>query len=221
MKMKKNSSKNLKQAVCGLCLVGLVVGIVVTNDEVLKSTREGHLLSRNDNSPLQKLNRAIASAEPRNAFKDVNEEKELSEKIFASTQESSADRSPANYGRSPSAIDEIIHGEFSDNYRIVRDKIDGQSKVIELRFEENLESSTKPKSIANVTEFLEKYKDVWAISFKRIVPSSREEDPAGSLASFTFQLQDEKNASVGTAEITLKAGGLTHLQFRRQAAVQD
>lgn len=210
--MKKTTE--LRQAICGLFLLALVVGIVALNDGVLGKQRESFISARNDRSPLEKLNRAIASAQPKEAFTDVNEEHALGEMLTEK-------RDPASFGRAPSAVDRTIYKVFSQNYAVVREKVDGQNKVLELRFEDNMESPTRPMNISNVTEFLEKYKKVWAISFKKPIPNSKQEDPTQGLASYTYNLKNEKNVTVGTAEITIKAGGLTHLQFHREASIPD
>lgn len=152
-----------KQVVLALSMVSLIMGAILLNDSYTGHNRPVYLVSENSSSRIQQLNRAIASAEPMNPFRDLEWEKQLAKKL--AVKPGAEDRTPASVSRRVSSVDELRYGPLAGNYRMVDAvQTEAQAGIREIEYVDPVDVMAKPVFLEPET-FLSKYGSLLSVHF--------------------------------------------------------
>lgn len=121
-----------RTAVISLSVASLLLGAVFLNDQLAKQGKSSYLISDNGQR-IDNLNRAIASAQPMNPFRDLEWEKELAERL-AKENPSVIGREPASVGRPVSSIDQLRFGTLAGKYRVEDQSIQSETKIKQIDY---------------------------------------------------------------------------------------
>lgn len=183
-----------------LALVALVVTTVMTQDQKLASDRPVYVIA-GDGTPLQNLNRAIASANPGDVISSLQLEQKLAQKLRES--ESVIDgRIPASASGRVSAIEELRFGELAGKYAVTQRVLPNRTDALIERFEyvESADVADRPLFV-KPDRFLEKYRQALAIPF--VNAKIKSQNPREEV----YSLFDEKSQPKGTAHFEMSEEG--------------
>lgn len=160
-KAKKEKRQNAQQAILSLSMVTLIMGALLLNDSVQKKNSI-YIVSDNSNSgDFQNLNRAIASAQPMNPFRDLAWEKSLAEKL---SRESATLREPASISKKVDPIEQIRYGILEGKYLVHELRTSDGLKISELQYKDSDDITAGPV-VLSPEQFLKSYGDQLAIKF--------------------------------------------------------
>lgn len=188
-----------------MSLFSLILVAVVSNDQLMKSQRPIYLVSDNVHSldQAEKLQRAIANAQPVNTFRDLEWEHSLAKKLGKT-----ADRSPASISSNVTLMDELKYGPLAGKYAIRT--MAAQDMVSEIEYISGDETTDSPVRISDAKSFLMKYKNLMAIAY------------ANAELSYTadgqevWQLVDADSAPVGRAKMSYdNKGNFVSVKFEK------
>jgi hypothetical protein len=187
-----------RQAVLSLSIISLIMGAVLLNDALVARQRPTYLVSDNMSpTRLQQLNRAIASAQPMNPFRDLEWEKRMAEKLAARSPQDA--RTPASVSRHISALDDLRYGFLAGNYRLVDEQGEKHAGINEIEYVDPVDVTSKPVFIEPEI-FLQKYGALLAVDFDKYKPTVQE----NSTKEYEL-MKDEK--VVGRARFQLDGDG--------------
>lgn len=211
-KVKKQQKAEAKTAMVSLSIVSLMLGALLLNETFSKSIRPVYIIS--DNHNIESLNRAIASAQPLNPFRDVEWERTLAKKLGTDT--SLENRNPASVGRAVSSADQLRFGPLAGKYHLVdqANSTTTASRIKEIDYIDSLEATDRPVFI-DAAHFLKEYGNVLAVNFEQFEPANS----TGRVQD--FRLLDNKRNVVGAATFTVDdEGRFLSLKVREAAASQ-
>lgn len=165
-KVKKFQKIEAKRAIASFSVVTLIMGALVLNETYSRSVRPIYVISDNG-SRIETLNRAIASAEPMNPFRDLEWEQSLAKKLGQSPgaqTEARDTRIPASVGHGVSSLDQLRFGLLEGKYHLLDQTEDASTKINEIEFIESLEANDRRVQLDPV-QFLTKYGNLLSVKF--------------------------------------------------------
>jgi hypothetical protein len=202
-KVRKSDRIGARQAVLSLSVVSILMGALLINDSIGRSSRPIYIISDNIQSPdqIEKLNRAIASAQPMNPFRDLSWERNLAKRLGQEAE--LTERAPASVSRKISSIDQLRFGALAGKYHVVNQPASGvSSKIQEIEYIDSNEVTDRPVYL-NPDQFLKEYGSLLAIDFLLF---DRANNPAQTQVREYRLLNGEKRV-VGTAAFTMDDEG--------------
>lgn len=193
-----------------MSLFSLILVAVFSNEQMTAGQRPIYIISDNAHNPEQidKLNRAIASAQPIQAFRDVEWEHSLAERLGKS-----ADRAPASISQQVTQLDELKYGPLAGKY-LIRTLASQDQKVAdgvqEISYVDSDEVTAKPIRLHDSKAFLMKYRGLMAVHY------TNAELAYQSDGQEVWQLTDRQQQLVGRAKISYdSSGNFLGMKFER------
>lgn len=145
-----------------LSLMSFILVAVLSNEHLMKQQRPVYLISDNSTHSIDQVNRAIASAQPMNLFRDVEWEHDLAKRLAAKE-----DRQPASTPQKVTLFDELRYGVLAGKYRIIsaRDLDAKGPQVKEVEYIDSQELADRPVQISDRREFLKSYGQLLPVQF--------------------------------------------------------
>ena len=195
-KVKKQKGLETRNAILSLSLASLMIGAVLLNDTVARPRNALYIVSDNG-TPVEALNRAIASAKPMNPFRDLEWEKTLAKKMGHDKVSVTEDRIPASLGKSASKMDELRFGSLAGKYSLGGT----ESSISEISYIDPVDSNENPVFL-DPEKFLQDYGALFTIHFDLYDKAN----PAQTnVREYRLLGQDKK--VVGTAAFTMDDSG--------------
>lgn len=206
-------SMESKKMVLSIALVGLIVGAVITNDNINKQGHTLYTVSENfdQQNRIQNLNRSIASAKPLNPLEEVQWEHSIARKL------ANADLPSVTSGK-VSSVDELRHGVLGTKYQFIFD----QSLISEIRYIEATDTVEFPVTVSS-SQFLQDYSELFAVDYVKFQLSSKIRRPAQTGVALdqglnnrdtgrieTWDLLDSEGRMSGTATFEFDEEGRMH-----------
>jgi hypothetical protein len=158
----RNQKLGARQAVLSLSLVSILMGALLMNDSLTRTQVRPYLISDNtSSSDIQSLNRAIASAQPMNPFRDLEWEKKLAQRLGGNSLE---ERTPASLGKRVSSLDQLRFGSLAGKYNVIDQTPAKETKVQEINYVDSSEVTDRPVYL-DPDQFLKQYGKLLSISF--------------------------------------------------------
>lgn len=200
-KVRKAQKAEAKQLALSVSIVTLILGSVLLTDSFSRSQGPVYIISDNTQGPsrLDQLNRAIASAQPMNPFRDLEWEKSLAKKLGQDA--SLEERNPASLGRKLSSVEELRFEQLGGNYRFVDQASTGDVQIQEIEYIDPVDVTVTPVPL-NPEDFLARYGSLLAVKFE----SFDRANPNQPLVQ-EFRLLNEKKEVKGTAAFTMDSDG--------------
>jgi len=198
-----------QRAVLSFSLVSLMMGALLLNDSIGRSNATRYVVSDNtSSSDIQNLNRAIASAQPMNPFRDLEWEKKLAQRL---SEDSLATRTPAAVGKGANTLEQLRFGVLAGKYRVVDQQQDhktkaqtsDQTKVQEISYSDSDDTNDRPVFL-NPETFLKDYGSLLAVDFSEFDQGTKK--PAQSQVR-EYRLLGTGKKVVGTAAFTMNDEG--------------
>lgn len=186
---------NAQKAFLTLSVFVFIMVAVMSNEQVTKTQRPVYLISDNSNVNLANLNRAIASAQPVNMFRDIQWEHDLAKRLAA---ESGLERTPAAIqSGDPSDMDQFRFGLLAGKYRIKAkpDVKQSSHQIQEIEYIDSVEISDRPVQIDDRKSFLHEHRSLMAVAFD----SASLKSQAGGQE--TWILKSASGQTVGEAHV--------------------
>jgi hypothetical protein len=156
---RREQKASVQTALWSLSLVSFMMGALLVNDTVRRSNAPQYLVSDNFQSQdLQRLNRAIASAQPVNPFRDREWEAKIAQRL------SQQDRTPASVGKVVSSLDQLRFGPLAGKYRLMDLPGQQESRLQEISYVESVEAQDRPVYL-EPSQFLQDYGGLLSIPF--------------------------------------------------------
>lgn len=214
MKLARNKQNaGAKQAVASLSLVSLLLGALLLNDSLVRSQGPQYLVSDNtSSSDIQKLNRAIASAQPMNPFRDLEWEKKMAQRLG---QNSIEDRSPASIGKSATTLDQLRFGPLAGKYHVIDQATEDSIRIQEISYVDSDEINDRPVYL-NPDQFLQEYGNLLAVEFTLFDKANPNQSQVRE-----YRLLSEAKQVVGTAAFVMDDDGRFLSLKVRSASVSD
>ena len=145
-----------------MSLFSLILVAVFANEQMVRTERPIYLVSGNTQGPdrLDALNRAIASAQPVNVFRDLEWEHQLAKKLGREIEDG---RQPASISQKITLMDDLRYGPLAGKYRIIASE---QAGVAEIEYVDSSEITDKPVQIGDAASFLSKYRSLMGGGFE-------------------------------------------------------
>lgn len=159
---KKRDQASSRQAVLSLTMVSVIMGALLLNDSLIRSNSPQYIISDNTSaSDIQKLNRAIASAQPMNMFRDFEWEKKMAQKLGQDPIEA---RTPASIGKKATSLEELRFGPLAGKYHVLSRPVDQRDSIHEIAYVDSTEVTDRPVYL-NPEDFLKEYGSLLSIEF--------------------------------------------------------
>lgn len=156
---------NAQKAFLTLSVFVFIMVAVMSNEQVTKNQRPVYLISDNSNVNLANLNRAIASAQPVNMFRDIQWEHDLAKRL---AEQSGLERTPAAiHSGDPSDMDQFRFGLLAGKYRIKANQDANKfgHQIQEIEYIDSVEISDRPVQIDDRKSFLLENRSLMAVAF--------------------------------------------------------
>lgn len=171
---KKSSHKEKKQGAwalkklegqrlfLSLSLFSLILVAVFANEQMMRQERP-HYVTTNMQGPdrLDALNRAIASAQPVNVFRDLEWEHQLAQRLG----KEKTDRQPASVSQKVTLMDDLRYGPLAGKYRIRSIQSVDDTKVTEIEYIDSAEITDQPIHLSDAQAFLMKYRSLMKVDY--------------------------------------------------------
>ncbi|PIS09830.1 MAG: hypothetical protein COT73_12540 [Bdellovibrio sp. CG10_big_fil_rev_8_21_14_0_10_47_8] len=115
-RQKKLQKSETRSAVVAMSIASILLVAVVVNDHLSRDQRPLYIISDNPNTTLDHLNRAIASAQPMDPFRDLEWEAKLADKLAQTGRDPASDQ--GSIGRTVSSIDGLRFGPLGGKYHL-------------------------------------------------------------------------------------------------------
>lgn len=147
-----------------MSLFSLILVAVFANEQMMRNERPVYVVT-NMQGPdrLDALNRAIASAQPVNVFRDLEWEHQLAERLGSG----STDRSPASVSQKVTLMDDLKYGPLAGKYRIRSIDSVGAPRVAEIEYVDSNEITDHPIHLTDAEGFLMKYRSLMNVEFNQ------------------------------------------------------
>ena len=176
-----------------LSLFSFILVAVFSNEQVMKTQRPVYLISDNSPRSLEQVNRAIASAQPLNMFRDVEWEHQMAKRLG---EKDIANRVPASTSQKISLMDHLRYGVLAGKYRLISAGSElnpDTMKLREIEYIDSLEVADRPVQIDDHQKFLKQYGDLMPEGFSKSTLAKNERGEE------TWNLLSDKGEVVGTA----------------------
>lgn len=184
-----------------LSLFSFILVAVFSNEQMMKNQRPVYLISDNSPRSLEQVNRAIASAQPLNLFRDVEWEHSLAKRLG---EKDESNRMPASTAQKISLLDQLRYGVLAGKYRLISSGSELQPdnmKLREIEYVESLEIADRPVQIEDHQKFLKQYGSLLPTGFSKSVLAKNERGEE------TWHLLSESGQIVGRATMRFDDGG--------------
>jgi hypothetical protein len=147
-----------------MSLFSLILVAVFANEQMMRTERPVYVVT-NMQGPdrLDALNRAIASAQPLNVFRDLEWEHQLAERLG----QGSNDRQPASVSQKVTLMDDLKYGPLAGKYRIRSIDSVGTPLVAEIEYVDSNEITDSPIHLTDAEAFLLKYRALMNVEFNQ------------------------------------------------------
>lgn len=147
-----------------MSLFSLILVAVFANEQIMRTERPVYVVT-NMQGPdrLDALNRAIASAQPLNVFRDLEWEHQLAERLG----QGSNDRQPASVSQKVTLMDDLKYGPLAGKYRIRSIDSVGTPLVAEIEYVDSNEITDSPIHLTDAEAFLMKYRALMNVEFNQ------------------------------------------------------
>lgn len=147
-----------------MSLFSLILVAVFANEQMMRTERPVYVVT-NMQGPdrLDALNRAIASAQPLNVFRDLEWEHQLAERLG----QGSNDRQPASVSQKVTLMDDLKYGPLAGKYRIRSIDSVGTPLVAEIEYVDSNEITDSPIHLTDAEAFLMKYRALMNVEFNQ------------------------------------------------------
>lgn len=181
-----------------MSLFSLILVAVFTNEQMMRQERPVYVVT-NMQGPdrLDALNRAIASAQPVNVFRDLEWEHDLAERLGTS----SSDRQPASVSQKVTLMDDLRYGPLAGKYRIRSIDSVGAPKVSEIEYIDSAEITDHPIHLSDAEAFLMKYRSLMNVEYAQAKLAYQADGQQ------SWQLLGPDQRLVGRAEIKYDSEG--------------
>lgn len=182
-----------------LSLFSFILVAVFSNEQVMKNQRPVYLISDNSPRSIEQINRAIASAQPMNLFRDVEWEHQLAKRLA-----DEADRAPASTAQKVTLMDHLRYGVLAGKYHIISSGSELHSstlKVREVEYVDSLEIADRPVRIQDHEGFLMEYRSLLPVEFKKTALAESKNGVE------TWSLISDRGEVVGTASLRFDDDG--------------
>ncbi len=200
---RKSDRIGTRQAVLSLSIVSILMGALLINDSIGRSSRPIYIISDNTQGPeqIENLKRAIASAQPLNPFRDLTWEKKLAQRLGHTPEV--IERSPSSVSRKISSVDQLRFGALAGKYHMVNQTSDGSTaKIQDIEYIDSNEATDRPIYL-NPDEFLKDYGSLLSIDFSLF---DRANNPAQAQVR-EYRLLNSHKKVVGLAAFTMDPDG--------------
>jgi hypothetical protein len=194
-RVKRRHRLEARNAVLTLSAASFLMIALFANNSLSRQPGPMYIVSDNNTSNIANLNRAIASAQPMNVFRDLEWEKKMSEKL------GQAAREPAAYGKAASATDQLRFGALAGKY-FFSQKDD--MKLSEIRYVDSRDVGDRPVFMDPDT-FLKAYGNLLVVEFENYSKVESETPTAANTQAFALFGPDKR--LVGTASFVLDEDG--------------
>ena len=195
--------KQSKHILFTLSVLSLVLVAVFSNEQYNRA-RNPIIIVSDQKTGLQQLDRAIASAQPMDPFRDYEWEQKLAAKL-ADHKTEIKDRTPASISTKSQKIELLRFGPLAGSYRLGLSSFEDKNLISEIEFFEQSEASLQAVTL-DPAQFLQENKDLFSVSydhFKRIEDGK-------------FVLMNAKGEVTNTAEFTFgPEGEFLKLNFKK------
>lgn len=196
-----------KRLFASLSIISFILVAVFVSDFITRENRPVYVISDN-NRNLQNLNRAIASAQPMNMFRDVEWEHQLAKKLGQMEE-----RKPASIGQGANLTDQLRYGELAGKYRLIEKSLDQGGRVKEIEYVDSLEAGDRPIYLRDREGFLSEYRKAFAVPFEKtqLDQSNKKEE--------SYRLLDTQGRVIGKASFQFDEEG--HFVSLKVAEIQE
>jgi hypothetical protein len=191
-RVKRLNRLEARNALLTLSAASFFMAALFVNDSLSRQPGPMYIISENSGSNIATLNRAIASAQPMNMFRDLEWEKKMAEKLGKALRE------PAAYGKTATATDQLRFGALAGKY-FFSQKDD--LKLSEIRYVDSRDVGDRPVFMDPDT-FLKAYGGLLAVSF-----DNYSKVDASATNVLDYRLLGADKQVVGTASFTLDEEG--------------
>lgn len=181
-----------------MSLFSLILVAVFANEQMMREQRPVYVVT-NMQGPdrLDALNRAIASAQPVNVFRDLEWEHQLAQRLGAPN----ADRQPASVSQKVTLMDDLRYGPLAGKYRIRSIDSVGAPKVAEIEYIDSAEITDHPIHLSDAQAFLMKYRSLMKVEYAQAKLAYQADGQQ------SWQLIGHDQQLVGRAEIKYDSEG--------------
>ncbi len=172
LKMRREQRQSTRQAILSLSMVTLIMGAILLNDSIQRRSQV-YLISDNSQSEsLVRLNRAIASAQPANPFRDFEWEKSLAKRLAddrmkaVDSAREIAHREPASISQKVESLDQLRFGILEGRYSVKETKTTGGLKISQIDFIDTEDIGIQPVAVRPET-ILSNFGREFAVSFSK------------------------------------------------------
>lgn len=182
-----------------MSLFSLILVAVFANEQMMRQERPVYVVT-NMQGPdrLDALNRAIASAQPVNVFRDLEWEHQLAQRLGS---KAAADRQPASVSQRVTLMDDLRYGPLAGKYRIRSIQSVDAPKVAEIEYIDSSEITDKPIHLSDAQAFLMKYRSLMNVDFAQAKLAYQADGQQ------SWQLIGQDQRLVGRAEIKYDSEG--------------
>lgn len=181
-----------------MSLFSLILVAVFANEQMMRTERPVYVVT-NMQGPdrLDALNRAIASAQPMNVFRDLEWEHQLAKRL-GKTQ---TDRQPASVSEKVTLMDDLRYGPLAGKYRIRSIQSVDAPRVAEIEYVDSSEITDQPIHLNDARGFLMKYRSLMNVEFERVNLAYQADGQE------SWQLFNQDQQLVGRAEFKYDSEG--------------
>lgn len=197
-KAKKLQKAETKNSVLALSIVSLIMGALLFNESISRTVRPVYLISDNA-SQLDKLNRAIASAQPLNPFRDIEWEKSMAERL--GQQPNLDERNPASVGKSASQVDQLRFGVLAGKYHMADQTGVATEKIRDIEYVDSVDANDRPVFL-EPDKFLVNYRSLLSVNFESFDKANPSQTNVRE-----YRLMNGQKKVVGTAAFTMDDDG--------------
>ena len=194
-----------------MSLFSLMLVAIFANEQMMRNERPVYVVTNTEGpGRLDALNRAIASAQPINVFRDLEWEHQLAKRLGKDSDDS---RKPASVSEKLTLMDDLRYGPLAGKYRIRSIDSVGAPRVAEIEYVDSSEITDQPIHLQDTESFLMKYRELINVEYSRAGLAYQTEGQE------TWQLFDQEQKLVGRAHVKMDSQGhFLGLQFERQDA---
>jgi len=196
-RIRQLQKRETKNTLVALSIVALILTCLFVNDQMGRASRP-ILISDNaeGKTQIEKLNRAIANAQPLNLFRDYEWEQGLAKKLAMV-----GERNPASVGRAVSSVDGLRFGPLAGKYRVLDQANSSGNKITLIDYIESADSNDRPVFL-DPEIFLQNYGKLLAVDFEMYDRANPSQPQVRE-----YRLLDSEMRVVGMAAFTIDDDG--------------
>lgn len=183
-----------------MSLFSLILVAIFSSEQMMRLERPIYIVT-NTQGPagLQDLNRAIASAQPVNVFRDLEWEHKLAKRLGA--DKAAPERAPASLSEKLTLMDDLRYGPLAGKYRIQASQTAENPRVSEIEYIDSSEVNDQPIHLGDTAGFLMKYRSLMNVDYSRTDLAYQADGRE------VYQLFDQDERLVGRANVKVDSEG--------------